>query len=95
MRDYKKGNFLRESRPAQLFGGASSSTAAEQQQKRIFDKVWGAVEKVMGDMKQNLLNELKEPLRSVEEQEKTIEFVVSPRSVLPSSKRFSLGSCWI
>ncbi|OCH93951.1 hypothetical protein OBBRIDRAFT_789821 [Obba rivulosa] len=81
MRDYKKGKFLLESRPGQLVpvGQAKDGQAsanAQEQQKRILDKVWGTVEKVMGEMKRQLLTKLQEPSRSVEEQEKTIEILL-------------------
>ena len=78
MRDYKKGKILLETRPNQLLpigttkdGLATGS--AQQQQKRILDKVWATVEKVMAQMRSELLAKLQEPSRSVEEQEKTIE----------------------
>ncbi|KAJ7275010.1 exocyst complex component sec5 [Mycena rebaudengoi] len=69
MRDYKKGKFLLESRPGQLLpiGTAKdgqASAAAEQQQKRILDKVWGSS------------SQLQDPRRSVEEQEKTLEILL-------------------
>lgn len=78
MRDYKKGKFLLESRPGQLLpiGTAKegqSAAAAGLQQKRILDKVWATVEKVMTEMRNDLLSKLKEPSRGVEEQEKTLE----------------------
>ncbi|KAI0340406.1 hypothetical protein BDW22DRAFT_1360370 [Trametopsis cervina] len=78
LRDYKKGKFLLESRPGQLvpIGTAKEgqrSAAAEQQQKRILDKVWSMVERVMGEMRKQLNAKLEEPSRSVEEQEKTLE----------------------
>jgi exocyst complex component 2 len=78
MRDYKKGKFLLESRPGQLLPIGTSkdgetSAAAEQQQKRILDKVWGSVEKAMGEMRNMLASQLQDPRRSVEEQEKTLE----------------------
>lgn len=76
MRDYKKGKFLLESRPGQLLpiGAAKDGQAvAEQQQKRILEKVWGSVEKAMGEMRRVLLTQLGESGRSVEEVEKTIE----------------------
>jgi exocyst complex component 2 len=72
LRDYKKGKYLLESRPGQLLPSAPGSNT-DLQQKRIFDKVWGAVEKVMDQMKNTLLNRLKEPSRLLEEHEKTIE----------------------
>ncbi|KAG8911204.1 hypothetical protein FRC00_006898, partial [Tulasnella sp. 408] len=85
MRDYKKGKFLLESKPGQLLptslataqsSQSSGSTAVSDSQKRIFDKVWTAVEKVMSEMRETLLDQLKEPSRSVEEQEKTIEILL-------------------
>ncbi|KAF7350428.1 Exocyst complex component SEC5 [Mycena venus] len=81
MRDYKKGKFLLESRPGQLLPIGNSkdgetSAAAEQQQKRILDKVWSSVEKAMGEMRNVLVSQLQDPRRSVEEQEKTLELLM-------------------
>jgi exocyst complex component 2 len=78
LRDYKKGKFMMESRAGQLLPisapkDSRGAIVAEQQQKRILDKVWGTVEKAMGDMRTLLLSQLQEPGRPVEEQEKTIE----------------------
>lgn len=86
LRDYKKGKFLLESRPGQLLAfntaaGQAGSTdpkavgnAKQQaQQRRVFAKVWDAVEDTMQDMQQRLFALLREPRRGVEEQEKTIE----------------------
>ena len=83
MRDYKKGKFLLESRPGQLVPigstkDAQASAAAMQQQKRVLDKVWATVERVMGEMRKQLLAKLQEPSRSVEEQEKTLEYAWHP-----------------
>lgn len=80
MRDYKKGKYLLESRPGQLLPiGTTKDTpataAAEQQQKRVLDKVWGSVEKAMTEMRNVLYSQLQDSTRSVEEQEKTIESV--------------------
>ncbi|KAI0360481.1 hypothetical protein OH77DRAFT_1445304 [Trametes cingulata] len=80
MRDYKKGKLLLETRPNQLLPvgttkDGQSSGSAQQQQKRILDKVWATVEKVMAQMRNELLAKLQEPTRSVEEQEKTIEIL--------------------
>ncbi|KAH9941188.1 exocyst complex component Sec5-domain-containing protein [Epithele typhae] len=80
MRDYKKGKLMLETRPDQLLPvGATkegqSTESARQQQKRILDKVWATVEKVMGQMRSELSSKLQEPSRSVEEQEKTIEIL--------------------
>lgn len=76
LRDYKKGKLLMESRPGQLLPIGPSSqgnSAAEQQQKRILEKVWGNVEKAMTEMKNALHSQLQNPNRTVDEQEKTIE----------------------
>lgn len=73
-----------ESRPGQLLPitaskdegkEGESSIPLEQRQKKILDKVWGAVERVIGELKKKLTNQLKDPSRTVEEHEKTIEYV--------------------
>ena len=69
-----------ESRPGQLVPIGSTkdgqrSAAAEQQQKRILEKVWSMVERVMGEMRSQLSLKLQEQSRSVEEQEKILECV--------------------
>jgi exocyst complex component 2 len=80
LRTYNKGKFLRESRQGQTIPGESSingrSGHPASEQKRILDKVWSNVEKVMAEMKSLLLSKLQEPGRSVEEQEKTIEILL-------------------
>ena len=71
--------------------GKSNGPVSEQ--KRILDKVWSNVEKVMAEMKSLLLSKLQEPSRSVEEQEKTIEcvvIVIGARSFADPLK----GFCW-
>jgi len=50
----------------------------QQQQKRILNKVWASVEKAMGELRKVLLNQLQDGMRSVEEQEKTLELVIIP-----------------
>ena len=83
LRDYKKGKYLLESRPGQLLPSGSNTSGAtvDVHQKRIFDKVWGTVEKVMADMRTQMINRLKESSRMVEEHEKTIECVLNLRTV--------------
>jgi exocyst complex component 2 len=71
---------MMESRAGQLLPisapkDSRSAVVAEQQQRRILDKVWGTVEKAMGEMRALLLSQLQEPGRSIEEQTKTIELV--------------------
>jgi len=87
LRDYKKGKYLLENRPGQLLPIGSTkdvnaSKAAEQQQKRILDKVWASVEKAMGEMRNVLVAQLQDTTRSVDEQEKTLEFVHSCRPLI-------------
>ena len=79
MRDYKKGKHRMETRPGQLLPINTSNkdkqaaAAAEQQQKRILEKVWASVEKAMAAMRTALISQLQDSSRSVEEQEKTLE----------------------
>lgn len=72
-----------DSRPNQLLPNVSSSEERavqkdlEVQQKRIYNKLWNTVERVMGAMRGDLLATLKEVGRSSEEQEKIIECVIA------------------
>ncbi|KNZ82265.1 Exocyst complex component 2 [Termitomyces sp. J132] len=80
MRDYKKGKMLLESRPGQLLPSATSkegqNAASGDQQRRILEKVWGSVEKAMGEMRNVLVAQLQDPTRTLEEHEKTIEVLL-------------------
>jgi exocyst complex component 2 len=79
MRDYKKGKFMLESRPEQLLPVGNTpgkDSVIPEQQKRILDKVWSTVEKVMVEMRNLLLVQLQDPSRAVDEHEKTIEYVI-------------------
>lgn len=62
-------------------------------QKRIFDRVWKAVEKVMDEMHATLLAQLKEPARSIDEQEKTIEFVFCSNLLTTYASLLTLPVC--
>ncbi|WVF68144.1 hypothetical protein IAT40_002907 [Kwoniella sp. CBS 6097] len=73
LREYKKGSFLQTSRTGQLIPGVNAS---REQQKRVFDKVWSSVEAIMADMRDKLDAGLKDPSRSIEEQERTIEILI-------------------
>lgn len=88
LKDYRKGKYLMSTRPGKLLALPSSSanpdapdapaqpnSRLQAQQKRVFDNVWGAVGRVMADMEQRLFSQLKDPLRNVDEQIKTIEYV--------------------
>ncbi|KAG8216446.1 exocyst complex component Sec5-domain-containing protein [Butyriboletus roseoflavus] len=80
LRTYNKGKFLRDSRQGQMvpveFSANGKPGGPMSEQKRILEKVWSNVEKVMGEMKSLLLSKLQEPSRSAEEQEKTIEILL-------------------
>ncbi|KAL4068578.1 exocyst complex component Sec5-domain-containing protein [Scleroderma yunnanense] len=80
LRNYNKGKFLLDSKPGQIISVESGEgklfASAESQQKRILERVWSNVEKVMGEMKSLLLSKLQEPSRSVDEQEKIIEILL-------------------
>ena len=78
LRDYRKGTFINTSKSGQLLPGLPANTREQtEQQKRIFDKVWKSVEELMDDMRVKLDTHLKDSTRSVEDQEKTIEWVAS------------------
>ncbi|KAG2003313.1 hypothetical protein CC2G_003924 [Coprinopsis cinerea AmutBmut pab1-1] len=85
MRDYKKGKYLLENRPGQLLpigtlkDGAATKDA-EQQQKRVLDKIWNSVEKAMGEMRRVLVSQLQDSRRTVDEQEKTLEILLELQS---------------
>ncbi|KDR72595.1 hypothetical protein GALMADRAFT_252744 [Galerina marginata CBS 339.88] len=85
LRDYKKGKFLLENRPGQLIPienskDAIASEAAEQQRRRVLDKVWTSVEKAISQMRSVLVLQLQDSSRSVEEQEKTLEVLLELQS---------------
>ncbi|KAK4688269.1 exocyst complex component 2, partial [Tremellales sp. Uapishka_1] len=68
LRDYKKGSFLQ----------GSSLPGTPAQQKRVFEKVWKSVDRIMSDLRVKLDGALKDPYhqRSAEEQDKTIEILI-------------------
>ncbi|ORY73403.1 exocyst complex component Sec5-domain-containing protein [Leucosporidium creatinivorum] len=74
---YKKGRYILASRPAQLLGLPVATTPQQQQQqKRIYDKVWGQVEKIIGDLRATLGKRLRDTKRGLDEVEKTIEILL-------------------
>ncbi|CAG8529532.1 34941_t:CDS:10 [Gigaspora margarita] len=83
IRDYKKGKVVLESTmssDASENNGSSNpsierevdDTALSAQYRKVFDKVWAEVEKIMEEMREQLFKQLTEPWRSMEEQERTI-----------------------
>ncbi|GAA6018196.1 hypothetical protein JCM11491_005628 [Sporobolomyces phaffii] len=78
---YKKGRYILSSRPAQLLGLPVPTTSQQQlQQKRIYEKVWGQVEKIVGDLRATLGKRLRDSSTNkrsgLEEVEKTIEILL-------------------
>jgi len=77
---YKRGSNMLDSRPGQVLNLPAPSNPEElAQQKRIFDKVWLEVEKVVNDFKSKLLAKLatwSDSSKPVEEIEKTIEIIL-------------------
>ncbi len=56
--------------------GNVHNSKLQAQQKRVFDKVWSAVTKVMDEMEARLFAQLKAPGRSVEEHIRTMEILL-------------------
>ncbi|KAG9296285.1 hypothetical protein G9A89_014877 [Geosiphon pyriformis] len=93
IRDYKKGKVVVESTLASETSDniaipASSSleregddSALAAQYRKVFDKVWAEVEKIMVEMREQLFKQLTEPWRSMEEQEKTINILLELETV--------------
>ncbi|GAA5873213.1 hypothetical protein JCM3774_000083 [Rhodotorula dairenensis] len=74
---YKKGRYLLGNRPEQLLGlPAATTPQQQQQQQRIYEKVWGQVEKIMGDLRAVLGKRLRDTKRGLDEVEKTIEILL-------------------
>ncbi|CAG8725556.1 12868_t:CDS:2, partial [Racocetra fulgida] len=51
-------------------------TALSAQYRKVFDKVWAEIEKIMEEMREQLFKQLTEPWRSMEEQERTINVLL-------------------
>ncbi|KAG1452616.1 hypothetical protein G6F56_007769 [Rhizopus delemar] len=80
IRDYKKGKYLYQV----LKGDLDSTDMSDTDQKenritdlhlKVFDKVWAEVGKIVSELQNVLLRMLADPWRSMEEQEKTINFL--------------------
>ncbi|CAG8479390.1 21874_t:CDS:10 [Gigaspora rosea] len=87
IRDYKKGKVVLESTmssdASENNGSSNPSTEREvddnalsAQYRKVFDKVWAEVEKIMEEMREQLFKQLTEPWRSMEEQERTINVLL-------------------
>ncbi|RIA91034.1 exocyst complex component Sec5-domain-containing protein [Glomus cerebriforme] len=85
IRDYKKGKVVLDStmgtegadtNGSGSYSSESDETALSIQYRKVFDKVWLEVDKIMEEMKDQLFKQLTEPWRSMEEQEKTINILL-------------------
>ncbi|CAG8478107.1 13674_t:CDS:10 [Acaulospora morrowiae] len=87
IRDYKKGKIVLESTMSSESSDNNVSTnnqieremedaALAAQYRKVFDKVWTEIEKIMEEMKDELFRQLTEHWRSMEEQEKTINILL-------------------
>ncbi|RUP45221.1 exocyst complex component Sec5-domain-containing protein [Jimgerdemannia flammicorona] len=81
IRDYKKGKYLYSTLKGDANGDDAGGLSASQDtditdlHRKVFDKVWTEVEKIVVELRDVLFKQLAEPWRSMEEQEKTINFL--------------------
>ncbi|CAG8604734.1 2351_t:CDS:10 [Ambispora gerdemannii] len=96
IRDYKKGKKALESILASSDTSLDNNiqtpsngspekenddSALAAQYRKVFDKIWAEVEKIMEEMREQLFKQLTEPWRSMEEQEKTINILLELETV--------------
>ncbi|CAG8621305.1 2618_t:CDS:10, partial [Ambispora leptoticha] len=96
IRDYKKGKKALESTLASSDSSSDSNlqipsngspekenedSALAAQYRKVFDKVWAEVEKIMEEMREQLFKQLTEPWRSMEEQERTINILLELETI--------------
>lgn len=75
---YKKGRYVSEYGAAQLLGRTAAATITplqEEQARRIIDKVWSEVERIIGELRGSLARRLKDPRAAIEDVEKTMECI--------------------
>lgn len=73
---YKKGKYLLDSRPGALLGlppGAVMTEAQREKHGRVFEKVWGQIERIRDDFRDLLVEQLKDPRRDIEGVERNVE----------------------
>lgn len=76
MLSYKRGRNMLDSRPGQILGLPAPANADEAaQHRRIFEKVWSQVERIIHDFRQALEQKLLDPSLPSDETEKIIECV--------------------
>ncbi|CAO3587569.1 unnamed protein product [Absidia cylindrospora] len=86
IRDYKKGKYLYQTlkrnsstdllqNDGSEFGKEDGASELTSMHRKVFDKVWSEVTKIIGELQNVLLKMLTDPWRSMDEQEKTINFL--------------------
>lgn len=73
---YKKGKYLLDSRPGALLGlppGTVMTEAQREKHGRVFEKVWGQIERIRDDFRDLLVEQLKDPRRDIEGVERNVE----------------------
>ncbi|GAA93492.1 uncharacterized protein L969DRAFT_95855 [Mixia osmundae IAM 14324] len=76
---YRKGLGLRQTAANQLLAPLAGQELTQQQQaqsRRVFDKVWRQVERIITDLRETLTARLRDPKRSTEEIGRTIEMLL-------------------
>jgi hypothetical protein len=86
VRDYKKGKHLMRTLIGKTAKSETQDTSDEEiasipeGQRRLFARIWAAAEQVVVGIREDLLKQLEEAWRPVEQQEKNIRQVLSERN---------------
>ncbi|CDH55023.1 exocyst complex component sec5 [Lichtheimia corymbifera JMRC:FSU:9682] len=77
IRDYRKGKYLYHDlqKEDDKVDGSEEESNISELHRKVFDKVWTEVNKIVVELRSVLLKMLEDPWRSMEEQEKTINFL--------------------
>ncbi|KAI8083026.1 exocyst complex component Sec5-domain-containing protein [Halteromyces radiatus] len=86
IRDYKKGKYVYQTLKTNSISDLQSDTIPNNipednlsgftnMHRKVFDKVWSEVTKIIGELQNVLLKMLADPWRSMDEQEKTINYL--------------------
>ncbi|KAI8987114.1 exocyst complex component Sec5-domain-containing protein [Pilobolus umbonatus] len=82
IRDYKKGKYLYQVLKGDITSSDRNAGLPEVEEtgvtdlhRKVFDKVWAEVQKIVAELQNVLLRMLADPWRSMDDQEKTINFL--------------------
>ena len=84
IRDYRKGKYLYHDlqKEDDKVDGSEEESNISELHRKVFEKVWTEVNKIVVELRSVLLKMLEDPWRSMEEQEKTIKYVtMNPRLI--------------